>query len=469
VQGDTVLAFNWQNWPRTAPLEVELNSGQQLVDLTTSNAVPLDKISERDGWKRVRFLANEVPAMGYKAYAIRGLNSAALPKNAPASGETIESKFYKLTVDLQTGGVKSLFDKTAQRELVDASAPYRLNQYVYVTGGEGSQVLNFTFGTPPARLTTHATVAAKTVENAKTPLGQRIALLTSCSNAPSIRSEYLLYDAIPRVDIVNTVEKSATRQKEACYFAFPFAAKRPAFEYQIQNGWCRPNEDQMPGACREWFAPQNLVHLSDGDFDVAWSTPDAPLVCLTDINRGKWPAHLPIKNGHVYSYVMHNYWFTNYRAEQGGTLRFRYSIASGTSMTRQQLARFDADTRTPVLAYPFVSSFSARVGGENPPLPASSASLLTLDDPNLQVVTLKAAEDGDGFILRVREIAGRAGEAELKLNAFPLKRAYLCNGVEMNQRKLDGAGNSVKVPFTPNRFITVRLQPNGTGRKFALR
>jgi len=457
VQGDTVLAFNWQNWPRTAPLEVELNSGQQLIDLTTSNAVPLDKISETNGWKRVRFLATDVPALGYKAYAIRGLNSATLPKNAPSAGDTIESKFYKLTVDLQTGGVKSLFDKTANRELADASAPFQLNQYVYVTGGEGSQVLNFTFGTPPAQLTTHAPAAARIVENVQTPLGQRIVVVTSCSNAPTIRSEYLVYDAIARVDIVNTVEKIATRQKEACYFAFPFAAKQPAFEYQIQNGWCRPNEDQMPGACREWFTPQNVVHLSDGDFDVAWSTPDAPLVCLTDINRGKWPAHLPIKNGHLYSYVMHNYWFTNYRAEQGGSLRFRYSIASGTGMTRWDLARFDADTRTPVLAYPFVSSFSARVGGENPPLPASAGSLVALDDPNLQVVTFKAAEDGDGYILRVREIAGRAGDAELKLNPFTVKRAFLCNGVEVNERKLKSAANSVAIPYKPNAFVTVRL------------
>src|SRR2546426_874180 len=86
-------------------------------------------------------------------------------------------------------------------------------------------------------------------ENIKTPLGQRMVVVTSCSNAPSIRSEYLVYDAIKRVDILNTVEKKETRAKEACYFAFPFAAQQPAFEYQIQNAWCRPNEDQMPGAC----------------------------------------------------------------------------------------------------------------------------------------------------------------------------------------------------------------------------
>lgn len=458
VEGDTVLAFNWQNRARTAPLEVELNSNQVLVDPASGRAVPLDRVFEKDGWKRVRFLAENVPPMGYKGYAIRAAGEAAPTGNEAAPGDTIESAFYRLTVDTGNGGVKSLFDKRAGRELVEASAPHRLNQYVYVTGGEGALILNHTFGTPPARLLTHPPEPAHIVENVRTPLGRRLVVTTSCSNAPSIRSEYLLYDALRRVDIVNTVEKAPTRQKEACYFAFPFAAARPAFEYQIQNGWCRPNEDQLPGACREWFAVQNVVHLRDGDFDVAWATPDAPLVCLTDINRGRWPDHLPIDNGRVYSYVMHNYWFTNYRAEQGGTLRFRYSLTSGRDLGRIALAEFDSDTRAPVLAYPFVSSFSARVGGDHRPLPPAGASFLALDDPNLQVVTFKEAEDGDGWILRLREIAGKSGEARLAVPPARLKKAWLCNGVEVNLRELPLADNGVKLPYGPNRFVTVRFR-----------
>jgi hypothetical protein len=272
----------------------------------------------------------------------------------------------------------------------------------------------------------------------------------------------LLYDALKRVDIANTIEKLPTRTKEACYFAFPFAAGQPAFEYQIQNGWCRPNEDQLPGACREWFTPQNLVHLRDAGFDIAWATPDAPLVCLTDINRGKWLAELPIKNGHVYSYIMHNYWFTNYRAQQGGTLRFRYSLTSGDRLSREALAHFDADTRSPVLAYPFVSSFSAKVGDTSRPFAAASGSFLSLEPANLQMVVFKAADDEDGYILRFREIAGHAGEAELKIPALKLHEAFLCNGVEVNQHRLAATGNVVKVPFQPNQYVTVRLKISGT-------
>jgi len=458
VDGSSILAFNWQNRLRTAPLEIELGSGEQLVDLAGNKVVPMDVYFEQDGWRKLRFLAHDVPAMGYKAYAIRGINKTAHKQNEDLGGDTIENQFYRLTVDTQTGGLKSLFDKTANRELLDTGAPYKLNEYLYVTGGEGSLILNFTFGTPPANLVIHEPEKATITKIVKTPLGQRLTVETKSRNTPKVASEYLLYDGIKRVDIVDTVDKDEVRAKEAVYFAFPFAAQTPAMEYQIQNGWCRPNNDQMPGACREWFTPQNVVHVRDGDFSVAWATPDVPLVTLTDINRGKWLDHLPIKNGHVYSYAMNNYWFTNYRAQQGGRFVFHYSITSGRGLGRGDLARFDQDTRTPVVAYPFLSSFSAAISQADRPMPASGGSFLTWDTPNLEMVTFKEAEDGDGFILRLREIGGRSGEVEIKAPVFRIREAHLCNGVEDNRQKLVCAHHAVRVPYKPYAFTTVRLR-----------
>lgn len=457
VDGSSIIVFNWQNRARTGPVETEINRSEQLVDLADNQPVPMDVFFERDGWRKIRFLAANVPPMGYKAYGIRGLNAAAHKANEQLTSETLENGFYRLTVDRQSGAIKSLFDKAENRELADAQAEYGLNEYLYVSGGEGSLLLNHTFGTPPAHLTVaRPEPVAEMVECVRTPLGQRLVVVTKCKNTPSIRSEYLLYDRIKRVDIVNTIEKVETRAKEAVYFAFPFAAATPALEYQIQNGWCRPNDDQLPGACREWFTPQNLVHVRDGDFSVAWSTPDAPLVTLTDINRGKWLTHLPITNGHVYSYALNNYWFTNYRAQQGGRFVFRYSITSGRGLGRDVLALFDADTRTPVFAYPHLSSFSAAIAQAGRPLPARGASFLSLDARNLQIVTLKEAEDGEGFILRFREIAGQRGEANLG-GRLSFQSAWLCNGVEEKRSKLPVSPAGISVPYKPYAFMTVRF------------
>jgi alpha-mannosidase len=139
-------------------------------------------------------------------------------------------------------------------------------------------------------------------------------------------------------------------------------------------------------------------------------------------------------------------------------------------MDREALARFDADTRAPLLAYPFVSSFSARVGGgDDRRLPAASGSFLSVDASNLQVVTLKEAEDGDGWILRLRETAARALDAELSSPVLHFKEAHLCNGVEENQRKLAVSANAVKFPVKPNQYVTLRLKLDSSRVKLARR
>jgi len=466
VDSDTIFAVNLQPWARTEPLEVEIDKGSYLVDLAENKPVKLDVVFDKDGWQKVRFIAEDVPATGYRGYALRGSDS---PRVAPQTGEAgsgavIENQYYRLEADSRTGAIKSLYDKTANKELVDQRAPYGLNEFLYVSGGSDSLIIDNIYGRPPADLTIDSATSARVTENVRTPVGQRLVVEARGKNTPRIRSEYNLYENLRRLDILNTLSKEEVREKEAVYFAFPFATEKPGLEYQIQNGWVRLNDDLLPGACLEWFTTQNLVHVRDSSFSIAWATPDAPLITLTDINRGKWPTHLEIKNGHVFSYVMNNYWFTNYKATQGGDLSFRYYITSANTLSREDLSRFDAGTRTPVIAYPLLSSFAAPVTREGRPLSAAQGSLMTVGAPNLEFVTFKQAEDGDGYILRLKEVAGRAGETEVSFPLLRIDKAYLCNGVEAVQHELSSTRTSVKVPYNANRYITVRLKAAGAVR-----
>ena len=49
----------------------------------------------------------------------------------------------------------------------------------------------------------------------------------------------------------------------------------------------------LPGACLDWFTVQHFVEVAGGNAAIAWATPDAPLVCFQDINRGKWRQRFP--------------------------------------------------------------------------------------------------------------------------------------------------------------------------------
>ena len=46
------------------------------------------------------------------------------------AGDSLENRFFKITVDPQTGAVASIYDKELARELVDRNAPHKLNQFV---------------------------------------------------------------------------------------------------------------------------------------------------------------------------------------------------------------------------------------------------------------------------------------------------------------------------------------------------
>ena len=68
----------------------------------------------------------------------------------------VENSFYRVTVDPESGAVKSIYDKQLQRDIVDSGSPYRFGQYLYVTGGDGdTQMVNPFPALPPGQLTVH--------------------------------------------------------------------------------------------------------------------------------------------------------------------------------------------------------------------------------------------------------------------------------------------------------------------------
>jgi hypothetical protein len=284
-----------------------------------------------------------------------------------------------------------------------------------------------------------------------------VVIRAKARNVPEIETEVTLYDRLKRVDIVNRLKKQETRAKEAVYFAFPFRVTPPELAYQIQHTWVRPDADQLPGACRDWFTTQNVVVARDKGASIAWATPDAPLITLTDINRGRWMRRLGVKNGHVFSYAMNNYWFTNYKASQGGDFTFRYAITSGRSLGGRELARFDAETRSPLVAYDYFNTGNVRLKAAKKRMPAAEGAFFEIDGAGAQVTAFKAAEDGNGYILRLRETEGRKGTARLRSPVLRIAEAYLANGVEENKSPLAAKEGGWEIPLEAHEFTTVRL------------
>jgi hypothetical protein len=344
----------------------------------------------------------------------------------------------------------SIRDKELGRELVDLKASSRLNQYVYVTGYNQRMIIDPKAPLPVLKLT--GSSQARVGRWRSPGVGELMLVESSAPMSPRIISAIFVWDDIKRIDITNHLAKKLTYEREGVYFAFPFAAQRPAFRFEAPAAILNPEKDMLPGGCRDWFSVQHFVEIEGRDATIAWATPDAPLVCFQDIFRGKWLTELPMRTGHLYSYVMNNYWHTNYLAGQGGDFTFRYSITSRPKSDLVASARFGWGVSNPLVGV---------VVKANPQgiLPSEPTSLISVDEPNVIVTGTRLADNGKDLIIRLWEVTGKATTAHLRLDRhIPAATARACNLVEEPLGPLEFRDGVVAVPIRGSGLATVRVQ-----------
>lgn len=453
----SLLIFNTLSWPRNGLVEMDLERGMAITEYPEKIPVAFEVMREGPGYRHVRFLAKDIPAMGFKCYSLvaRKDEQAAQGTASGTASDTMENNYYRVQVDAETGAVKSVFDKELKRELVDSASAYKFNQYLYVQGGAQTQIVYMRKSLPLAQLTVTPASGGRMVGAKKTPFGQILTLEAKSARTPSVQSEIILFDGEKKIEFVNRVAKDAVREKEAGYFAFPVAAPKPAFSYEIQNGWVDTSRNMLKGAGLEWFNVMHWVKASGGDWDVAIVPVDAPLVTLGDINRGVWPEQFVPKSSTIFSYAFNNYWHTNYRADQGGEITFRYVMTSGAELTTENLARFGRAEMTPLEKDQVIDQ--DKVGNPERPLRPVPMSFLQVDAPDVVVETWKAAEDGRGTIVRLLETGGRESKARLQFPMLTLQRAWLANAMEEEEREIAVTGSTVEVPLRPLQIVTVRI------------
>ncbi|MBZ5566184.1 MAG: hypothetical protein LAP13_27680, partial [Acidobacteriia bacterium] len=218
----TLVVFNPLNWSRSSLVVTDLDKGLDLVDLATHQNVPFEVLSAGQIHRRIRFLASDVPALGYKCYAFRPAKGEP-PATSLGPLTTIESPYYRVILDPTSGAVKGIYDKELQKELVDDSSPYRFNQYLYVTGGDEApnRLLNYNPLWPLPKLVSHGAENGRLVSVSKSPQGIVAHLESSATNTPRIETEIILFDKQKKIEFINHVHKTKVYTKEGVYFAFP--------------------------------------------------------------------------------------------------------------------------------------------------------------------------------------------------------------------------------------------------------
>lgn len=458
VPASSIVVFNPLSWQRSSLVETDLDDGRVIKEYPSMQVVPYEIVRRGSGYNRVRFMAQDVPALGYKCYQMAKVKHG--PVNSPGEeslpvSNTIENSYYRVQFDPDTGAIGSIYDKQLGKELVNQSGPYRLNQYLYVSGGEGTQIVYLNQSMPVAKLTVSPSNSGRVTAVRKTSYGTVMTYQTSGVDAPEITATVTLFDHQKKIAFSDHVVEQPVSHKVAIYFAFPLALTHPDFSYEIQNGWVDPARNMLKGGSLDWFTVQHWVRVAGPEFSVGLVPENAPLVTLGDINRGTWPKTFAPKSATVFSYVMNNYWHTNYFRVQGGDLTFRYVLTSGQDLSPLSLARLGRSAMTPMELRQVISN--DKVGNPERPLSPAPQGFLTVSAPDVVVEDWKAAEDGSGSIVRLLEVGGQSAEARLTFPLFHLQQVWRTNAVEENQSQLNAEGNSVDVPVKPHQIVTLRV------------
>ena len=455
IPANTLVVFNSLNWRRDGVVETDFFEHPKLIDLTTQQEVPLQVLYTKEKFLHVRFLARDLPAVGYKCFRIT-YEKQGSPPTTPSNDKTLENNFYRITIDDSTGAVASIYDKQLQREIVDSGSPYKFGQYLYVTGGDGNtQMINPFPALAPGQLTIHPASQGKVLGAETMPWGQSIRLTSSSVNTPEVQTEILLFNDQKKIEFRYRVHKNFTTDKEAVYFAFPAAVANPDFSFATQQGWVDPSRDLMKGGSLEWFNIQQWMAVHDANLTVGIVPLDASLASFGDINRGKWPGEFHPKSGTLFSYAMNNYWHTNYRAGQGGDFTFRYAVTSSSQLNGGALTHLSLEELRPTEVNYVVSQ--DKEGDPPRPLPPTGQGFVEITGQDVALVTWKEAEDGNGMILRLQETAGKPDNEALHFTRWNIGAAHLCSGVEDDMRDLPVQNNTIAFSLKPFEVLTLRV------------
>jgi hypothetical protein len=475
-QGRHIVVFNSLSFQRTDVVRVsrfDVKEPFDLIDEDTGQKVPYQVVEldspqapvpyaahrygrgqfENKELFELVFAAEGVPSFGYKTYRLEAKKKAARFSSSVVVGESsLENRFFKVSLESQTGAIESIYDKELSRELVDKRAPHKLNQFVarWVQSGKKES---------PKKATIR--------KGQSSPVYGSLVVSSQGAGCPQLTQEIILYDKIKRIDFANRVLKDSTPLLEI-YFAFPFnMPKKPDFRFEGSNSVIKPLRDQFPGSNSNYYAVQHWADVSDGKIGITLSCIESHLLEF----GGLWPCYVSqahhgvtppgfgrefvkpseLTKGYMYSFVLDSNFRTNFQPVQQGDMLFRYSIRTHQGGWKEGRCRdFGWAVCNPLIG--------VQVNGKKEGTLDRKMSFGQVDKPNVFLLTVKRAEDGDGIIVRLIETEGKDVTATLTLPHLTIKKAYRTNIVEENEGKATFTEHTITVPVKAFGITTIRFQ-----------
>lgn len=402
-EGEALVIFNPLSWVRTSPVEFALNriDAKQNWSVLDENGkvIPVQVIDESVLGSKLLFLAEAVPAFGYKVYRLVAKKSAGKPDPHLKATETqLQNKFLEVKLDPQTGLMTKVIDLVNDFEVL-AKPEGNLLQLL---PNEMKDAWNLRFIKPAIDLKQAKQISLvedgpvrKTIKVVHTYLGEQKHNSFPVEDYPSsFFTQYIsLYAGIPHVEVRNQVKW--WEECKVLKVAFPVNIQSKTARFEIPYGSIARStgfETSFEKARFEVPA-QRWADLSDGQNGVSLINDSkygydikGNMMRLTLLRAPQEPDPMCDRGYHEFKYALYPH--------AGDFVRGK--VTQRAIEFNEPFSVFRTDAHKGVL--PRVHGFA------------------TVLAENVILNSMKLAEDGTGWILRVYENAGKAATAEISLS-----------------------------------------------------
>lgn len=459
-KGIPVVVFNSLSWQRDDPVSFKIGFDQgeehgiRMTDASGKDVPvqPTDiELYSDSTIKRVNavFIAREVPSVGYKTFYVVPVK--ANPGVQKPERDSVGSLYYKVT--LGSGGVKSIFDKELNVEIL--SCKNILGGDVFTMKSVGNGAGEFADIQQP-EMTGFDKVSNYSPSwqiESTGPVFTSYKMRQQIRNAV-VETRLIIYNNLKKIDF----ETSLLNWEGVLYreyrFALPFNMKNGQVSYEVPFGVLDVGKDEISGAAGERYTTrcsdvhprgiENWIGASDDHFGVTLSTSTAvaDYVDPTGLADGALllqPIMLASRRschgeGNEYLQTGNHYYHFSFTSHKPGSENgYRF----GRQANEKLLAVVDPQPAATT------------------PLPEET-SFFSVDAPDISISAIKKSEDKNEVVLRLFE-TGR-GEAQVNLRSwFKILGAGRTNMIEYDEKSIKSDPDSVPLKMGSHSIETLML------------
>ena len=417
---NSVVVFNFLSWPVDSLVELPHKEGAVFAD---GVEVP----SFREGNKLV-FQARQVPAMGYRRYQLKQTAPAAVDNGSlHVTVNTMENRFFKITLDAN-GNIDSIFDKHNQREVLCGKSNV-LKIFEDKPGIETAWNIDIEYQNKEWALQNADSVEVLSADGMK-----GIIRTVRSFNKSRFTQDIVIYRDSDKIDFFNHLDWQETEKMLKAEFNVDILSPRATYEIQFGAIQRTTHENTSWDRTKFEACGHKWADLSEGNYGVSllndckygYDIKDSRMR-LTLLRSSIDPDPVADRGQHDFVYSLYPHkgnWI------EAGTVRAGYEL------------------NCPL--FPVVCTDTG--DGTLP----TEKSYLSSGHSNVIIDTIKAAEAGDGIIVRVYESTGSKTNAWLDLG-FDVSNAIECNLVETEEAPLAICNGRLSFTIKPFEVKTFKL------------